>query len=56
LPVEYVTVPVFADDNRFSAPRALNAPTGWVFSCLTSTVAPTASLSTGYDHIGVGGR
>ena len=34
-------------DSLFSAPRILNAPTGWWFSCLTKTSAPSNSFRVG---------
>ncbi len=51
-PVDQVTVPRARSaagmaSSRVSPPRTLNAPTGCVFSCLTSTFAPVARSSSG---------
>src|SRR5256885_13516022 len=34
-------------ETRFTPPRTLNAPTGWWFSCLTKTSAPSSSPRAG---------
>ena len=53
LPVEAAITPRSRSEasrceTRLTPPRTLKAPTGWWFSCLTQTSAPTSSLSPGY--------